>query len=153
MKKVIIASDHRGVLVCEDIESILKKYGYATESIGSKNPNDIIDYVDCCNEACQKVLSKEVEFGILICGTGVGMCMRANRFKGIRAVLCDSLERVYFARKHEDCNMLIFQGGYSDGKKNIKTPEHKFLEQCLIEFLTTDFEGGRHINRIQKLDM
>jgi len=152
MKKMVVASDHRGGVVLEDVIKLLKKHGIAVSTIDMQGQDAQDDYMDLCAVAGGKVAKGEVDGAVLICGTGIGMMMGANRIKGCRAVLADSIERVYFARRHEDANILVYPAGYTDGKKAIKTPEHKFLEQTIIEFLHTDFEGDRHIRRIQKLD-
>ena len=151
-KVVCVGSDHRGVLVRDSVVKLLTKQGYSCLVFGSENAEDIVDYPDIVRDITHNIKDSKAEFGVLICGTGVGVCMCANRKKGVRAVLADSLERVYFARRHEDANLLVFAGGYTDGHKTIKTPEYKFLEQALIEFENTAFEAGRHCERVAKLD-
>ena len=151
MKVVAIGADHRGVLLRDDIKKILTKHGFSCLVFGSENKDHVVDYPDVANEVAECVNSQQADFGILICGTGIGVCMYANRKPHIRAFIADSLERVYFARRHEDANIMVFAGGYSDGHKKIDTPEHKFVEQCLIEFINTKFEGGRHNIRVEKL--
>jgi len=152
MKKIVVASDHRGGVILEDVIKLLEKHGVIVSTIDEQGKDATDDYMDICKVVGREVKNGIVDGAVLVCGTGIGMMMGANRIKGCRAVLADSIERVYFARRHEDANILVYPAGYTDGRKAIKTPEHKFLEQTIIEFLHTEFEQGRHVRRIQKLD-
>lgn len=151
-KLVCVGADQRGALVRETVVNLLKKRGYTCEIVGSRDADDVVDYPDIVSAITPKIASGEACFGVLVCGTGVGVLMGANKAKGVRAVLGDSLERIYFARKHEDANCLVLAGGYTDGHKTISSPTYKFLEQAIIEFETTKFEAGRHIARVEKLN-
>ena len=88
---------------------------------------------------------------VLLCGTGIGMNMVANKFDGIRAVLANSEAEAYFSRRHENANAIVFGAGYGDGVCEIKLCRRK-MTRMLITFLNTDFEGDRHIRRIKQIE-
>lgn len=103
---------------------------------------DSVDYPDIAYAACQKVVSGECEKGVLICGTGVGISMSANKVKGIRAALCHDWFSAKYTRLHNDSNVICF------GARVIGTG---LAQELLKVFLSTEFEGGRHENRVKKL--
>ena len=149
VKRVYIGFDHNGYKLASEIMEIL-----ISKDIGVNQPfdneNETVDYPDICKKVCDCVLSDAQSIGILICGTGIGMDMCANRIKGIRAVLAKGEDEAYYARRHEDANCLVLASGYTDGKKKIlKT---KNIENIINTFIQTEFEAGRHIERVKKLD-
>lgn len=141
MKKIAIASDRAGL---ELKDYILQELGgqYDFEDLGTNN-QEPVDYPDYALKVVKRILDKSSDFGILICGTGIGMSMAANRYKGVRAGLCHNSLEARLTREHNDANILCM-GGHIIGK------------ECALEnvkvFLTTDFAGGRHISRVKKLD-
>ena len=141
MKKIAIASDRAGLELKTYIINELKEQ-YDFDDLGTNN-QDPVDYPDYAIKVVDKILSGHSEFGILICGTGIGMSIAANRHKGIRAGLCHNSLEARLTREHNDANILCL-GGRMIGK------------ECAVEnvkvFLTTNFAGGRHTNRIKKLD-
>ena len=141
MKKIAIASDRAGLELKTYIINELKEQ-YDFDNLGTNN-QDPVDYPDYAIKVVDKILSGHSEFGILICGTGIGMSIAANRRKGIRAGLCHNSLEARLTREHNDANILCL-GGRMIGK------------ECAVEnvkvFLTTNFAGGRHTNRIKKLD-
>lgn len=141
MKKIAIASDRAGLELKNYILQELSKQ-YSFEDLGTYN-QEPVDYPDYALKVVNKILDKSSEFGILICGTGIGMSIAANRHKGIRASLCHNSLEARLTREHNDANILCL-GGRIIGK------------ECALEnvkvFLTIDFTGGRHTNRVKKLD-
>lgn len=141
MKKIAIASDRAGLELKNYILQELSKQ-YSFEDLGTYN-QEPVDYPDYALKVVNKILDKSSEFGILICGTGIGMSIAANRHKGVRASLCHNSLEARLTREHNDANILCL-GGRIIGK------------ECALEnvkvFLTTDFTGGRHTNRVKKLD-
>jgi len=144
-KKAIIAGDSHGVELIPIVTSIISNLGVAIEVVDC----DGLDYVDVTRRAIAK--AKPDEALILICGTGVGDSMVANKFKGVRAVLAANLETAYYSRRHEDSNCLCLASMYDDGNVKISISELR-LSGILKAFFTTEFEGDRHIARIKKYD-
>ena len=149
MGKIVITCDHRGDDLCKVINKHLVESGYETILILSQGPTD--DYVDNGNIALDKLKSKEADRAILVCGTGIGMAMIANRRKGVYAVHAKEEADAYFARRHENANVLVFGSGYGDGVREVKLCKRK-AKRIIDVFLTTEFEGGRHVRRIKKVD-
>lgn len=142
MKKVIaIGNDHAGT----DLKRrIIAKFRDEFEFVDcGTDGEDSVDYPDYSKKVCDAVLSKTADFGILVCGTGIGMSIAANRNKGIRAGLCSHALMASLTRKHNNANVLCL------GARMIGMD---VAFDCVKTFLSTEFEGGRHLNRIQKLD-
>ncbi|MCX7830171.1 MAG: ribose 5-phosphate isomerase B [Acidobacteria bacterium] len=140
--KIALASDHAGLELKNFVKDYLQKSKIVVKDFGT-NSEDSVDYPDFAKEVCKAVLSKEFERGILICGSGVGMSISANRFKGIRAVLCQDLYTAEFSRLHNDANILCLPGRLIG----------KGLAEKIIDiWLKTEFEGGRHQKRIDKIE-
>ncbi len=144
MQQVFIASDHAGFLFKTQLLQFLKSHFKNThdfEDLGVLNDNSV-DYPDYADLVAKKVAAKS-GIGILICGSGIGMSIRANRFKGVRAALCWDNISARLSRQHNDANILCL------GARLIPLG----LAQEMAEvFLTTAFEGGRHAGRVSKLD-
>lgn len=142
MSKIIaIANDHAGT---ELKKKIIDKFGKDYEFINCGTDDNLsVDYPDFSKKVCDLVLSKKANFGILICGTGIGMSISANRHKGIRAGLCFHSLMAKLTRKHNDANVLCL------GARMIGDD---VAFDCVEAFLNTDFEGGRHLKRIEKID-
>ncbi len=141
MKKIFIASDHGGFKLKKFIKSFLDK-DFAIKDLGPKQNKKSVDYPDFAHKLCKQVSKNKNNIGILVCGSGVGMSIAANKNKGIRAALCYSVENAKLSRLHNDANVITL--GERLIKKNIAL-------KCVNTFLKTNFEGGRHIKRIKKI--
>ena len=141
--RVIIACDRHGETILPQVTEQLKKMGLDFFVIDRENQ----DYVFAATKAVK--LMKPNDAMVLICGTGVGFMMLANKFKGIRASLCVKPEFAYFARRHENANVLCLASEYSDDVMAVKTT--KITTQEIVKtFFETEFEGQRHLKRIEK---
>ena len=138
--KLAIASDHAGFYLKEDIKQAFSDIEWKDFGAYSE---DSVDYPDTGTPAAQSVLSGECEKGILICGSGIGMSIVANRLKGIRAALCNTTEIARLSRQHNDANVLVLAGRF--------TPTPLALDIIDI-WLKTPFEGGRHQRRVSKIE-
>ncbi len=138
--KFKLASDHAGKGVKEKAKDILQDLKIEFEDLSPKNTSDD-DYPDFAKKVV-KSLKKE-EFGLLACGTGIGISIAANKHKGIRAALINSPEDAKLARAHNDANILVL-----GENKNYNSQE---LKEIIKKFVSTPFEGGRHEKRIKKL--
>ena len=137
MKKIFIASDHAGYNLKNSIISKHKKI----IDLGPKT-NDSVDYPDFAKKLSKKVASNKGSFGILICGSGMGMAIAANKNKNIRAALCYSMKNTKLSRLHNNANIITLGERLIDKNKAIS----------LIKiFLSTKFEGGRHLRRVKKI--
>jgi len=138
--KIALASDHAGFELKEAIKDYLTEHkltDFGTHSTES------MDYPDTGFKAAEAVAKGECERGILICGSGLGMSIVANKVKGIRAALCHSAELASLSRQHNDANILVLQGRFIS----------KYLTKEIIEtWLSTEFSCGRHIQRINKIN-
>lgn len=138
---IILASDHAGFLLKEDIKKFFKKENITTIDVGCYSMEPV-DYPDFAKSANQKVLENDNNIGIYICGTGIGMDICANRNPKIRAALCPNPTYARLARSHNNANVLVLGGRFTRKRIAIK---------IIKEFLTTQFDGGRHQKRIKKL--
>lgn len=142
MKKIVIASDHGGVALKEDLKIRLTEVGISYVNLGADSPDAPVDYPDVAQPAANLVNSGEVDFGILICGTGLGICMAANKIKGIRAVTCSDTFSARMAREHNNANILTV-GARVLGNELVWDIVHTFLH--------AQFKGGRHQTRLDKI--
>ncbi|MBW2702564.1 MAG: ribose 5-phosphate isomerase B [Deltaproteobacteria bacterium] len=141
-QKLGIASDHGGFALKQELIPWLKERGLDVVDLGCHGL-DSVDYPDLASKLTQGISNGEFARGILICGTGLGMSMAANRHLGIRAALCTSGYTARMARAHNDANVLCMGGRVVGGG----------LAQDIVDaFLSQDFEGGRHARRIARLD-
>jgi len=139
--KIAIGSDHAGYALKEDIKKILEDRKDTIVDVGTDTESSV-DYPDFGIEAARLVSEGKAEKGILICGTGIGMSVTANKVKGIRAALAFDLYTAIQSRKHLDANILVL-GGRITGKG--------LAEEIVRVWLDTPFEGGRHQKRIDKI--
>ena len=137
MKKIFIASDHAGY----DMKKKLNNHFSELIDLGT-NSIISVDYPDYAYKLTKEVLSNKHSVGILICGTGVGMSIAANKVSGIRAGLANNAEIARLIRQHNNANVLIIPG---------KFMEEKVAVNCLQIFINTEFEAGRHLVRINKI--
>ncbi len=141
MGKIAIASDHTGTELKEDIKAFLSEIDYEFIDMGSEG-NDSVDYPDYGIPVAERVSSGEIEKGILICGTGIGMSIVANKFPGVRAALVNDIYSARMAKEHNDANILVI-GGKVLGKG---------LSREIVKiWLESRFEGGRHQRRLDKI--
>ena len=141
MTRIIIGSDHAGLLLKDELKLYLIEGGYNIIDKGCYT-NESCDYPDIAESVCKEIHSDE-EKGILICGTGIGMSIKANRFNHIRCALCFNEYMGELTRKHNNANVIAF------GSKII---DNKTACSVLDTFLKTEFEEGRHLRRINKLN-
>jgi ribose 5-phosphate isomerase B len=137
-----IASDHAGLRTRRHLLQLLADWGVPTEDLGVDEERSV-DYPDYASRLAAKVASGDFRAGVLICGTGIGMSIMANRYRGVRASLCTSAFMARMARAHNDANLLCL------GERVIGLGE---AEDILRAFLDQPFEGGRHQRRVDKLD-
>ena len=140
-KTVILASDHAGFKLKEEIKKFLIKKRKKVLDLGTKNTSSV-DYPDYAHLLSKKMKKSENQFGILICGSGIGMSMAANKHKNIRAALCYDTKSTKLSRQHNNANVMTI--GAKLIKKNIAL-------KCVSTFLETDFSRGRHLRRIKKI--
>ncbi len=140
-ERIIIGSDHAGFEMKEAIGRYLAAKGYAVTDVGTKSAQSV-DYPDFGALVARKVSMGEFPRGILVCGSGVGMAIVANRFSGVRAVVALDEETARMSRMHNDANILALAGRRTD----VKT-----AERIVDVWLATAFEGGRHQSRIDKI--
>ena len=138
-----IASDHAGVEMKNRLVSELKKLGYDPVDLGSKDPSQPDDYPDFGHPVAKEVSTGEAKRGILLCGSGVGMDIVANRYPGVRAALAWEPEIGALSRRHNDSNVLVLPARFMSDDTAIKT---------MKQWLDTKFEGGRHERRVKKIE-
>ena len=140
-KKVSLASDHAGFNLKESIRKFLIKKKIKVIDLGPKN-NNSVDYPDYAKKVARNVSSKKSNMGILVCGSGTGMAMSANKFKKIRAALCYNKSSTRLSRLHNNANIMAL-GSRLTKKANAM--------KLVSIFLNTKFEGGRHLRRVKKI--
>ena len=141
MKKIFISSDHAGYKLKEQIK---KKFSnkYKFEDLGTTNSIESVNYPDYAHKVCKKVANNTKNIGILVCGSGIGMSMAANRHKKIRAAVCYSIKNTKLSRLHNNANIITLGARLINKNTAFK---------CVEIFIDTKFEGGRHIKRIRKI--
>ncbi len=140
--KVALGADHAGLPLCEPVRELLKQKGIELLDL-SPAPGQRVDYPDYAAKVCEAVQQKRADFGILICGSGVGMGIAANKHTGIRAVVAGEAYSAKMSRTHNDCNVVCLGA-------RIVGPG---VAEVVVEtFLSTAFEGGRHADRVAKLN-
>jgi ribose 5-phosphate isomerase B len=139
--KISIGNDHAGPEYKKAIVEMLKANGHEVTNYGTDSA-DSVDYPDFAHPVALDVESKKADFGIIICGSGNGIAMSANKHQGVRAALCWMKEIAVLARQHNDANMISIPARYTS------IPQAVEMVQA---FLNTDFEGGRHQNRVDKI--
>ena len=140
-KKICIASDHAGFNLKENIKDYLINKNVSIIDLGP-NENKSVDYPDYAKKIGNRIKSKKSDIGILVCGSGTGMAISANKFKNIRAAVCYDIKSTRLSRQHNNANIIAL------GARLTK----KSLSLKLVEiFLKTKFEGGRHLKRVKKI--
>jgi RpiB/LacA/LacB family sugar-phosphate isomerase len=138
--RIAIGTDHRGLEFKKFVIKLLTEMGHSYQDYGAFS-TEPVDYPDIAGEVCGAIMKKQCDRGILICGTGIGMSMAANKFRGIRAALCCDVFSATRAREHNDANVICL--GAERGENGVK--------EMLEAFLNTPFEGGRHQPRLDKM--
>jgi ribose 5-phosphate isomerase B len=141
MKKVLIASDHAGLPGKEIITKTLDEMGVEYDDLGTTSL-DSVDYPDYAEMVARGVARGEADRGILVCGSGIGMEIAANKVPGVRAALAWNEETAKLARQHNDANIVAV---------GARTTAPETIDKIIRAFLTTDFDGGRHARRIEKI--
>ena len=141
MPKVVVANDHGAVELAQRLIEHLKERGYEVTYLGT-DKNESVDYPDKAKEACQEYLKGGYEFGIVLCGTGIGISISANKIKGIRCSLLTDCYSAEMTKRHNNPNFIAF-----GGRVDYKDDPVKMLDS----FIDAKFEGGRHQKRIDKM--
>ena len=141
MKKIFISSDHAGYNLKEQIKKRFKNK-YIFQDLGTNNSSKSVNYPDYAHKLCKKISKSSKNMGILVCGSGMGMSMAANRHKKIRAAVCYSVKNTKLSRLHNNANIITL--GSRLTKKNTAF-------KCIEVFVNTKFEGGRHKKRVKKI--
>ena len=140
-KNIILASDHAGFKLKEVIKKLLIRKKNKVLDLGTKNSNSV-DYPDFAHLLSKKMKKNNNQFGILVCGSGIGMGMAANRHKNIRAALCYNIKSTKLSREHNNANVMTI--GSRLTKRNVAL-------KCVKTFVKTNFKGGRHLRRVNKI--
>jgi ribose 5-phosphate isomerase B len=142
--RIALGADHGGFALKETLKQFLLNHHPELEvlDLGTYS-TDSVNYPDFARKVCKRILSKESDLGILVCGTGIGISIQANRYPSIRAALVTNVEMAKMAKAHNNANILCLGGRIISDQDAI---------QCVEAWLSTPFEGGRHADRIAKLD-
>ena len=140
--RIAIAADHRGFSLKVKIVEFLGKNGHRVLDYGT-NSRELVDYPAFALKVAVRVAQKKAKYGILVCYTGQGMAMMANKVKGIRAALCTKPEVAALARSHNDANVLVMPGSMRFSKNT---------QNIITSFIATEFEGGRHRRRLRIIE-
>ena len=139
--KIVIGSDHGGFELKEVLKAHLEEKGFDVTDVGAFDTNSV-DYPDIAEKACREVICGNCAWGVLVCGTGIGISIAANKVKGIRCALVSNEYSAEMTKRHNNANMLAFGG-------RVTGPD---LAKNIIEaYIKAEFEGGRHQNRIDKI--
>lgn len=143
MKIIGVASDHAGFEIKEYAKTWLEEQGYSVKDFGTYTTASC-DYPDFGHPLAESVEAGECTMGVAVCGSGEGISMTVNKHQGIRAALCWIPEIAHLARQHNDANILVLPGRFITKEE---------ADQILEEFFSTEFDGGRHLRRIQKIPL
>ncbi|MEX2168182.1 MAG: ribose 5-phosphate isomerase B [Pirellulales bacterium] len=139
--RIAIASDHRGFQLKEKVLAMVRGKGHEIEDDGTLS-DESVDYPDFAAIVAIKVSSGQVDRGILICGTGIGMAIAANKFRGVRAAACNDEVTAEMSRRHNDANVLCLSA-------DLLSP--RVVERMVEIWIDTEFEAGRHLRRVEKI--
>jgi ribose 5-phosphate isomerase B len=139
--RLAIGADHAGFATKELIKKYLTEAGYNVDDVGTRS-EESVDYPDFAREVAERVAAGKSDLGVLVCGTGIGMSMAANKVPGIRAAVAHDVMTAHLAREHNDANVLTLGGRVVDGQTALA---------IVREFLNTEFAGGRHQRRVNKI--
>ncbi len=139
--RIAVGTDHRGYALRGKIIDLIQRLGHDVEDMGTTS-DEAVDYPDVAAQVSRKVSQREADRGILICGTGLGMCIAANKFPGVRAAPCHDDLTAEMSRRHNDSNVLCLSADLLG---------ERLIGRMIELWLTTPFEGGRHARRIEKI--
>lgn len=142
MKKIAIGNDHAGTQLKKQLKTFLEEFGYEVKNFGTDS-DESVDYPDYVYPVANMLKNEETDFGILICGSAQGVAITANKHKDIRAAVCWETEIASLARKHNNANVLCLPARFLS---------EKTANTIALIFLQTEFEGGRHIRRVEKMN-
>ncbi len=140
-RKIALGCDHAAYEMKEAVKKWLSEHNYIVEDFGTDSP-DSIDYPDIIHPLAKAINDGEIERGIIMCGSGIGVSIVANKYPNVRAALCWNTELAGLSRQHNNANILAVSGRFM---------EEKLVFEMLEKFLNTDFEGGRHQRRVEKI--
>ena len=140
--RIAIGADHRGFSIRTKVADLLRQLGHEVEDVGTFSP-EAVDYPDIAAEVAGRVSRGEVERGILVCGTGLGMCIAANKFPGVRATPCHDDLTAELSRRHNDSNILCLSADLLG---------ERLIDRMIELWLNTPFEGGRHQRRVASIE-
>ena len=141
IEKIILASDHAGFNLKKNIKKFLIKKGKRILDLGTENTTSV-DYPDFAHLLSKKMKKNNRQLGVLVCGSGIGMSITANKHKNVRAALCYNVKSARLSREHNNANVIAI--GARLTKKNVAL-------KCVNTFIRTNFKGGRHLKRIKKI--
>lgn len=141
MKTILIASDHAGFILKEKLNRFLAKKSFSVKDLGTDS-RDSCDYPDFAACLAQNISRRKCKLGILICKSGIGSSIVANRFAGVRAALCYNMQAARLSRQHNDSNVLVLGSVFVN---------EKLAKRIVNVWLNTDFAGGRHQRRLNKI--
>ena len=139
--RIAIGRDHRGYQLKQQLGDLLRSKGHEVEDVGA-NGEESVDYPDFAEQVARKISSGQIDRGILICGTGIGMAITANKFKGVRAGTCTDEVTAEISRRHNNLNVLCLSA-------DMVSP--RTAERMVQIWIDTEFEGGRHQRRLDKI--
>ena len=139
--RVAVGSDHRGFRLKGTIVELLRRWGHEVQDLGTHSAQSV-DYPDVAQQVACRVAQGEADRGVLICGTGLGMCIAANKVAGVRAAPCHDELTAELSRRHNDANVLCLSG---------ELLNEELVSRILQRWLETPFEGGRHARRLEKI--
>jgi ribose 5-phosphate isomerase B len=139
--RIVIGSDHRGFSVKSKLQEVLTRLGHEVDDVGTHSAESC-DYPDVAAQVGRRVSQGQADRGILICGTGLGMCIAANKFRGVRAAPCHDDLTAELSRRHNDLNVLCLSADLLG---------ERLIDRMVEIWLTTPFEGGRHARRVEKI--
>jgi ribose 5-phosphate isomerase B len=139
--KIVVAADHVGFVLKEQVLEYLRSRGFEVEDCGPSNAESV-DYPDFAEKVAAQVAAKQADRGVLVCGTGIGMMLAANKVLGIRAVVANDTLSARMGREHNDANVLTMGARMIDAAN---------MRQIVDAWLSTPFAGGRHARRVQKI--
>ena len=140
-KRIILASDHAGFKLKEEIKKFLISKRKLVLDLGTKNTNSV-DYPDFAHRLSNKIKKNGKQLGVLVCGSGIGMEMAANRHKNVSAALCYNIRSARLSREHNNANVITLGARLTNKKLALK---------CISTFINTKFKGGRHLRRVKKI--
>jgi ribose 5-phosphate isomerase B len=141
LMRIAIGTDHRGFEIRAKVVELVRRLGHEAIDVGTFSP-DAVDYPDIAAEVAHKVGHHEVDRGILVCGTGLGMCIAANKVPGVRAAPCHDDITAEMSRRHNDSNVLCLSADLLG---------ERLIDRMIEIWLSTPFEGGRHARRVDKI--